>query len=134
MRFSEHDDDHWVRVRESVIDDGEARIKDLEDEVAKVKAENRILVSPCEDSYHCSCVVPMQNKITELEMTAHTNYSQYVDLMIERDHLRSCLKRLEWVSLMGVDKKFRPTCPACMCPERLGHAPDCWLAKELEGK
>jgi len=41
----------------------------------------------------------MQKKITELEMTAHTNYNQYVDLLIElegvkkeRDHLLTLIE------------------------------------------
>ena len=76
-----------------------ARIRELEAEIANVKAENRILAAPCDDTWHCSCVVPMQKKITELEMTAHTNYNQYVDLLIElegvkkeRDHLLTLIE------------------------------------------
>ena len=38
MRYTEHDDDHWVRVRESVIDDGERRIKELEDDNAHLRS------------------------------------------------------------------------------------------------
>ena len=96
MRYTEHDEDRFVRVRASVIDDGERRIKELEAELAKVN-ENRaeMFKEMCEDD----------------------------ETII---HLRSCLKRLEWTTFND--------CPVCKIHRKTGHDPDCWLAKELEGK
>ena len=47
--------------------------------------------------------------------------------------LEAALKRLEYVRHTD-GGRVHEFCPACgFCPEH-GHAPDCWLAKELEGK
>ena len=100
MRYTEHDEDRFVRVRASVIDDGERRIKELEAELAKVN-ENRaeMFKEMCEDD----------------------------ETII---HLRSCLKRLEW---LPDEKRATETCYACGFI-RPTHNAGCWLKLELEGK
>ena len=108
--MSEFDYNRFVKVRASVIENGEARIKELEAELAsEIKQSSERLAS----------------------IARHVETEK---------HLRSCLKRLEWCvpDILG-----RKQCAACHHNQPgegvgndmvRGHAPDCWLAKELEGK
>ena len=119
MRFSEHDDDRWVRVRASVIEDGENRIRELEAELAKA---NQLLT-------HAGILKAQEEFNAERERCKTAvlalNHSQ-----ADNAHLRSCLKRLEWEATpMGV------YCRACGNNHGAGHTSDCWLAAECkEGK
>ena len=116
--MSEFDDDRWVRVRESVIDDGERRIKELEAELAKTKR----------DLHECG------KYLADAKMDATAADAQRIEVEGDLAHLRACLKRLEYVRHTD-GGRVHEFCPACgFCPGH-GHAPDCWLAAELkEGK
>jgi len=104
MRYTEHDEDRMIRVRASVIDDGERRIKELEAELAKWR------------KYH--------EELTAVYESLEREYLK------ETFHLRSCLKRLEWLP----DEKWATeTCYACGF-SRPTHNAGCWLKLELEGK
>jgi len=117
--MSEHDFDRMVKVRASVIEDGERRIRELEAELAKC-------------AFH--------RHIEELEEDAQKFHDDMEKYKAEAAHLRACLKRVEWVQIPTVPMLVRSRrCPVCWCsPKEIGgdghRSKDCWLAKELEGK
>jgi len=107
MRYAEHDDDRFIRVRASVIEDGEARIKELEAELAKC-------------AFH--------RHIEELEEDAQKFHDDMEKYKAENVRLRACLKRLEWSNHQGWPGHL--ACPVCHAYEV--HKSDCWLAAECK--
>ena len=90
----------------------EIRISDLEAELAKVKVELNLRREQMSRFPFCP---DHRDKVHGKECRE-----------CEVEHLRGCLKRLEWAA----DGR----CPVCGKPKSCGHRFDCWLAAETGGK
>ena len=88
------------------------RIKELEAELAKVKVELNLRREQMSRFPFCP---DHRDKVHGKECRE-----------CEVEHLRGCLKRLEWAA----DGR----CPVCGKPKSCGHRFDCWLAAETGGK
>ena len=142
--MSEFDEDRMISVRASVIEDGEARIKELEAELQQasekfaeqnIKDFNRIKELEAE-------LAKWKNRVAWQHCDKHgdikADYSwgcpDCVDeLRRENARLRECLKRLEWVD----DSISGHRCPACgwlKYATGQQHGRDCWLGNLLRGE
>jgi hypothetical protein len=140
--MSEHDFDRMISVRASVIDDGDKRIKELEsacraasedDEkdhkrIAELEAE---ISSICKERHKAEVELNLRRE----QMSRFPFCPDHRDKVhgkpcreCEVEHLRECLKRLEWCQHQGWPGHL--ACPVCHTYEV--HKPSCWLAAECK--
>jgi chromosome segregation ATPase len=126
MRYTEHDDDRMIRVRASVIDGGERRIRELEGELEAANKHVELVDLQHEEA---------GKRIAELEAEL-AKWKQTDNVRLEADNarLRECLKRLEWcITEWHEYKDNTHACPVCdSTKEHEDHASDCWLAAALK--
>lgn len=98
------------------IDKRIRRVRELEAELAQTKR----------DLHECG------KYLADAKMDATGADAQRIEAQADNARLRECLKRLEWIE--DPDVYAEGLCHACGRFMTDGHAPDCWLAKELEGE